>query len=307
MNALDASRLARELRHLHAGPVRAHEPLWRYTTFRMGGPADLSLWPRDLDGLRSSMDFLAARGVPTLLIGSGSHLLVPDGGFRGVVVHTSTLSGIRVDGNEIWAEAGVTLRSLARQAMRSGLGGLEFAADIPGRVGASVAMNAGAYGASLGQRLRQAWVLRPGTDSPTAIGASECGFAAPHASTLLATGATVLAASFQLQPADRADIRTRMSALARRRHERQPQGWPTFGCMFANPAGAHASALLDAAGLKGARLGDAQISEVHANFVLNLGHVRYGDVVQLMDLARARVLALHGIALAPEVRILPES
>ncbi len=307
MTGIDDTRLARELHRLGAGPVVVGEPLSRHTTFRLGGPADLSVWPPHLEALVACLRFLRMCGVPALVVGAGSHLVVPDAGVRAVVVHTSRLTGLRVRAaqGEVWAEAGAPLAALATAALRAALAGLEFAADIPGRVGASVAMNAGAYGVSLGERLREAWVLDPTGTVVSRVGPAACGFR-PHESALLRSGATVLAATFALTPADRRDIARTMSALARRRRARQPRGRPTFGCMFANPPGESAGALIDRAGLKGRRLGGTRISERHANFVLNLGHARYAEVVALMDLARARVRATYGIELRPEVRVVGE-
>ena len=307
MNAQDRVAVGKDLGRLGAADVVSLERLAEHTTFRMGGPADLGFWPDSLDTLVQGLDFLAARGVPTLFLGAGSHVLIPDHGFRGVAVHTDALSERFVTGSTIRVEAGTTLRSLADHALHAGLSGLEFAADIPGHLGASVALNAGAYGSALAERIEAVWVLSrdehgAGVDR---LEPAECGFSR-HASALRRSGRMVLAAAFRLEPEDPKEIQERMEHLSHLRQASQPQGQPTFGCMFSNPPGQHAGRLIEAAGLKGTRVGNVRISRVHANFLINLGGARYADVLRLIDLAKSRVETAHGVQLTPEVEIIPD-
>lgn len=295
-----------ELRTLvRRGEVRFDEPLREHTSFRLGGPADAFVIPATREELRSAVEFARERDLPWILLGRGSNLLVRDAGYRGIVLRTwSCLRGLRVEGREIAAGAGATLAELAHEAAAHSLAGLAFAAGIPGTVGGGVWMNAGAYGGDLSQVLTEVKVYYPGRGEAT-LPLAELGLAY-RTSRFQHERAIIEEARFILAPGEEKAIREEMACLARRRQERQPLNLPSAGSVFRRPPGGYAGPLIEEAGLKGRRIGGAQVSEKHANFIVNLGDATARDVLALIELVQAEVKARTGILLEPEVRIIGE-
>jgi UDP-N-acetylmuramate dehydrogenase len=285
------------------GEVRRAEPLSRHTTLHIGGPADLMVWPDSARGAGAVVALCADRGVPVLPLGRGSNLLVPDAGYRGVVLSTSRMAELVIDGGHVRAGAGLTLGGLGVRTVRAGLAGLEFATGIPGSVGGGLVMNAGAHGGELAPHVEAVWAVGPGDAVPRRLDRAQCGFSYRH-SVFQEGGVLVLEGEFRLEPGSR----ERGEALIRRfrdeRRERQPQRWPNCGSVFKNPPGDHAGRLVERVGGKGRRCGAAQISEVHGNFIVNLGGATYADVLCLIHWAREAVRAQCGIDLELEVRVL---
>ena len=276
----------------------------RYTTMRVGGPADLVALPASAAQAARALALAARRDTPVLVMGGGSNLIVRDGGVRGLVLLLGEpFSRVRVQGRVVYAQAGARLAQAAAAAQRAGLAGLEFAAGIPGTVGGGVAMNAGAYGGELKDCLLWAQVLLQGRLLRLDREGLEMGYRTSRA---LREGGVVLAAAFALTPGDPQAIARRMGELAALRREKQPLNLPSAGSTFKRPPGHFAGALIQQAGLKGLQVGGAQVSEKHAGFVVNLGGATASDVLRLIEQVKARVWEQCGVALECEVRVVGE-
>ena len=301
----DALRTGTEIqRRLGVKTVR-DEALARHTTMRVGGPADLFAVAHNAFELRGMIRFARARGIPFLLLGRGSNLVVGDRGFRGLVIQARA-EGSRLDGDRYLADAGVPMARAATETQQAGLTGLEYGLAIPGTVGGAVWANAGAHGSETASVLESATVLFA-DGSERVLPAAELGFTYRH-SRFKAAGPSpegpaeiVLAAVFSLRSADPAEIKARLDDIRRWRREHQPLGIPSAGSVFRNPPGDAAGRLIDAAGLKGYRVGGAVVSEKHANFIVNDARGTAADVRGVAEHVRAEVLARHGIELAFEV------
>ena len=282
------------------------EPLARFTTMRVGGPADLFATVHNAFELRALVRFARSRGLPHLVLGRGSDVVISDAGVRGLVIQDRA-EGSRVDGERYIADAGVPMARAATETQRAGLTGLEFGLAIPGSVGGAVWANAGAHESDVATIIESARVLdAAGTE--TVVPAAELGLAyrdsrfkhdAPGQPRELIVDAT-----FRLEPADPETIKGRLDDIRRWRQAHQPLGLPSAGSVFRNPPGDSAGRLIDAAGLKGRRIGGAVVSEKHANFVVNDQKGTATDVRRLMETVRAEVVATHGIELAFEVEFL---
>lgn len=279
--------------------IRQHEPMSRHTTMKAGGEADLLVVPQDVEGLRRVMVAAQRAGLPVMILG-GSNVIVQDGGIPGVVVKLSRLNHIRPAGaDRIEAEAGVLLPRLARAAAKAGLSGLEFAIGIPGTVGGSIVMNAGTREGELAPRIESVTLMRPDGEVVT-LEREELRFRYRHAD--LPHGC-VVSARFTLQPAPPAGIDATMTRMLGERNATQPLHSPSAGCVFKNPPGDSAGRLIEAAGLKGHRIGDAQVSERHANFIINRGHAQAGDILTLIRHVGRQVEQRFGVTLELEVKI----
>jgi UDP-N-acetylmuramate dehydrogenase len=285
--------------------ARAREPLARHTSWHVGGPAEVFFEPRDAADLVALLAALPAE-VPVTFIGLGSNVLVRDGGIPGVVVCTH--GGLdrleRVQDTDVRAEAGVPCGRLARQCVTWQLGPADFFAGIPGTVGGALAMNAGAFGGETWPHVRQVEVVdRRGARRIRAAGEYQYGY---RTLTPPAASEWFLAAWFQFAPqpaASSASIR----ALLDRRRDAQPIGTWSGGSTFVNPPGQHAARLIESAGLKGFRIGDAAVSDKHANFLVNDGAATSADLEALIRHIQTVVKSVHGIALETEVRILGQA
>ncbi len=285
------------------GEVLRDEPLARHTSLKVGGPADLLVVPADRDDLQTLIDRLLAANIPYLVLGGGYNLLVRDGGFRGVVISLSSLNRLEdLPGARIAAEAGATNGALVRFAEEWRLAGLEFLIGIPGTVGGALAVNAGAHGEAVLDRVESLTTLREGQIVVT--GKEKLSFGYRHLA--LAPGEIVLAATFRLAPGSAAAIEERIEGFLAHRRTAQRVGYPNAGSFFKNPPGKHAWQLIDAAGLRGFRVGGAQVAEAHANFLVNRGGATARDFIELAGLVKAKVKEQSGILLEEEVRIVGE-
>ena len=281
--------------------IQQHIPLDKYTTLRVGGPADYFAEPASETELIILLDAAKEAGLPVLLMGNGSNLLVRDGGFRGLVIRLGKAFS-RIDPWEggLYAQAGALLSMLACQAAESALTGLEFAQGIPGTVGGGVYMNAGAYGGELGSRIESVTILDRG--AVRRIPGVEMRFGYRH-SRAMEEGWIVLGARFRLEKGRREQIDAAMHDFSTRRKEKQPLNYPSAGSFFKRPAGHFAGALIEGAGLKGRSVGGAQVSEKHAGFLINTGGATAADFLKLMMQVQETVQSAYGVALEPEVRI----
>ena len=284
--------------------LRAEEPMSRHTTFRVGGPAALMALPRSAEELQTVLRLARREGIVPFFLGKGSNLLVSDRGVDGFLIKLSGgLDSIRLaDGDQLEAGAGATLAQTAVFAADHGLTGLEFAHGIPGSVGGGVFMNAGAYDGELKQVLLWADCLdETGQVRRLAGEELELGY---RRSVFSSLPWVVTAARFQLKPGDPEEIRERMAELARRRRSKQPLEYPSAGSTFKRPPGHFAGGLIEQCGLKGTRIGGAQVSEKHAGFVINTGGATCEDILALIRLVRETVQRQTGVWLEPEVRLL---
>jgi len=281
--------------------VRRDEPLSRHTSWHVGGPADVFFNPADRAELASFLRSVPA-GVPIQWIGLGSKLLVRDGGIRGIVISThGTLEALeRVNDTTVRAEAGVACARIARQCIKWGLGPAEFFAGIPGTLGGALAMNAGAFGGETWRHVKSVETIdRSGTTHTRERHEYQVSYR--HVAPPVAEEWFICARlEFEQRPGAHAG---EVRALLARRKASQPIGEWSCGSVFTNPPGDHAARLIEAAGLKGFRIGDASVSTKHANFIINHGQARAADVEDLIGHVRATVERLHGVALKPEVRI----
>lgn len=286
-----------------AGPCGAlHEPLAPYTSFRVGGPADLLVSPDSPQLLQRLLAAAAEAGVPRTIIGGGSNLLVADEGVRGLVVRIARpLGRMLFQGSQVHVEAGASLPGLAGQCARRGLAGLEFAGGIPGTVGGAVVMNAGANQSNIGQTLR--WVDAFSLAGEARRFPAEELELSYRRSRFQREPWVIASALLMLEPDDPAQIRARMQAYLERRRRTQPLGTHNAGSIFKNPPGDYAGRLLEAVGAKGWMEGAAQVSTRHANFIINRGGARAADVWRLIRRMQQAVEDRFGIQLELEVRL----
>ena len=279
-------------------------PMSRYTTLRVGGPADCMAEPADIHELKTLLELARRYEVPVTVVGNGSNLLVLDSGIRGLAVRFGrAYSGCEVSGDVITAQSGILLSDLAQRAQAAGLAGLEFASGIPGTLGGAVVMNAGAYGGEIAQVILGAEVLSGDRILP--LSREELELSYRH-SRMQRTGELLLSARFSLTPDDPESIRLRMADLQQRRRDKQPLNYPSAGSFFKRPEGAYAAQLIDEAGLKGCRIGGAMVSDKHAGFLVNVGGATAADFIALMHHVQETVYRSSGFRLEPEVRILGE-
>lgn len=294
--------MAAQQRNVH-GELRAHEPMSRHTSWRVGGPAESFFVPSSIDDLSSFLRELHP-DVPVFWFGVGSNLLVRDGGIPGVVISAARILKdlAHVEADVVRAGGGVPCTQLARQCIRWGLGPSEFFAGIPGTVGGALAMNAGAHGGETWERVASVRTIdRSGVIHQRAPGEYTVGYRS-------VTGPSnewFIEAHFRFDPDVTPSLQT-LNEMLERRRTTQPLGLPSCGSVFRNPPGDHAARLIEAAGLKGHSIGGAEVSEKHANFIINKNNATASDVEALIEYVRDTVLQTHGIELVHEVRIVGE-
>jgi UDP-N-acetylenolpyruvoylglucosamine reductase len=288
--------------------VERDHPLARFTTVRTGGPADYLARPDSIERLVELLAWAKGLGIPIGMIGSGSNLLVADQGFTGLAIKLDgEFQTIDRDGELVSLGGAVRLPSAAAKSVAWGLSGLEFGVNIPGTAGGAVRMNANAYGGRLADVIESV-VLCDASGSRT-VGTEELGFG--YRSSSIDSDQVVARVGFRLAPEDPDRIRERLAEMRAWRKETQPSGIKTFGSTFKNPedpaaGGMSAGQLLDRAGCRGLTVGGARFSEVHANFIENMGEATTADVVAVMAAGRERVEGECGVLLEPEVQVLGE-
>ncbi len=302
----DFDLLARELAPFCAEDgLRRDCPMGQQTSFRCGGNAAIFALPSSAEGLAEMIGLLKSRQVPYMFMGNGSNLLFTDAGYAGVVIKAgAAFEEMSVSGREIRAGAGVPLARIARAAASEGLTGLEFASGIPGSLGGAVFMNAGAYGGEMEQVLASVTSM-DGSGRLIERKTEELGLSYRR-SVFQENGEFILSAVIRLEKGDRDAIEERMRELAAQRSAKQPLNLPSAGSFFKRPEGHFAGRLIEDCGLKGLRVGGAQISPLHAGFVVNCGGATATDVLDLMRVVQETVLDRTGVLLEPEVRIIGE-
>ncbi len=289
------------------GEVRFDEPMARHTTLRIGGPVDAWVAPRTHAAVCRLRRVCAEAGVVSRGFGSGSNLLVRDGGVRGVAISLKHLASVArsddTEGANLHVEAGAATGKLLSFATQQEMGGVEFLGGVPGTVGGGLIMNAGTYlGEFKDVTVRVHSVDERGEEVSRA--AAECGFAYRHST--LPPSELVVRATLRLPPRPRAEIERAVRDLRDRRRAREPHGVANAGSIFKNPPNDFAGRLIEAAGLKGRRVGDAQVSPVHANWLVNTGNARAAELLELVDIVRAAVVERFGVRLELEVKVVGE-
>ena len=285
------------------GELLRNEPMSRHTSWRAGGPAELFFIPSSIEDLQVFLRELDTE-IPIFWLGVGSNLLVRDGGIRGVVISaTAILKKLeRIETYLVRAGSGVPCTQLARQCIRWGLGPSEFFAGIPGTVGGALTMNAGAHGGETWERVESVRTIdRAGEIHQR----SPAEYSVGYRSVTGPTNEWFLEATFRFEPGVTASMEA-MKEMLERRKATQPLGLPSCGSVFRNPPGDHAARLIEAAGLKGYRIGGAEVSPKHANFIINTGNATATDIEELIEHVRQTVIEQHGVELRHEVRIVGE-
>jgi len=294
-----------ELQAAGVGDVRVEEPMNRHTTWRIGGPADCLIVPDTKEQLIDAIRIMHEHGVPWTVFGKGSNTLVTDKGIRGVVIKLGDdYDTARYEGDVVHAGASYSFVKLSWQAAKKGLTGLEFAGGIPGTVGGAVYMNAGAHGSDVSRILLGAEVVL-GTGEVATYSADDMEYSYRH-SVLQEKGGIVINATFQLAYGDRKEIAAAMASYKERRTKTQPLSQKCAGSVFRNPPNHYAAQLIESCGLKGKQIGGAEVSQLHANFIVNTGNATADDVLTLIKHIQRTVQEQRGIHLVPEVLVVGE-
>ncbi len=274
-----------------------------YTSFKIGGKADIMIFPDSFTKLSEIIKYSKSKDIPALILGKGSNLLVSDDGFRGVVINTCKLDNIElIDKTTIKCQSGVSLSRLCRFALDNSLSGLEFAFGIPGTAGGAAYMNAGAYGGEMKDVLISCEHIDSNGEINSFIG-DELNLGYRH-SVYSDTNLVILSLTLKLRKGNKDEIKAKMDELIAKRKDKQPLEYPSAGSTFKRPEGYFAGALIEQCGLKGFTVGGAQVSEKHAGFVINIGGATANDVIGVIEHCKSKVLTETGVALEPEVKII---
>ncbi len=285
--------------------VLRDEPMSRHTTFRIGGPADFFVQPSCMEEIKAVRELCRSGKMPCYIMGNGSDLLVGDRGYRGVIIQIcKRMNEVRAEGERIFVQSGALLSKTASAAYDASLTGMEFASGIPGTVGGALRMNAGAYDGEMKQIVESVEVLTAdGEVLVLSVGELGMGY---RTSVISKNDYVALSAVLKLKKGEKSDIRARMDELKKKRVEKQPLEYGSAGSTFKRPEGHFAGKLVQEAGLRGYRVGDAQVSEKHCGFVINRGNATAAEVAQLMEDVADRVQEKFGIRLDPEVKKIGE-
>lgn len=298
-------KMANELKEKVEGQVLAQAPMKNFTTWRVGGPADLLVIPHTVEDVQEILLFTKKHQLPLMVIGNGSNILVRDGGIRGLVLKLAGgLKSYHLEGNILVAEGGVMLPTLSKIALKESLSGLEFAAGIPATLGGAIIMNAGAFGQEIGSIVEHVELI-DFEGKQKKLSGDELKFSY-RKSALQSKKEIIIRAALQLQPGIKEDIAASMKAKLSFRKKMQPLDHPTAGSVFCNPPDDYAGRLIEAVGLKGYSIGDAVISTKHANFIINRGNATGREILTLIKTIQERVYEQKGVLLVPEVLIMGE-
>lgn len=285
--------------------IMVYEPLSNHTSFKVGGRCDMLIYPNSAESLKELYTKCKAISLNSFILGNGSNVLFNDRGFRGVVfVISHEIGGILVDENTVTAEAGASLAKLCITALDNGLTGLEFAYGIPGTVGGAVYMNAGAYGGEIKDIIKT--VTAVDTNGKLITFTSDELDMGYRKSVFTDKDYVILSATFELTQGDKTEIKAKMDDLMSRRKDKQPLEYPSAGSTFKRPEGTFAGLVIEQSGLKGYTVGGAQVSEKHANFVINKGGAKASDIITLIDDVKKTVKEKTGYDLECEVKLIPD-
>ena len=303
MDKIDANKIISALtREIPGISAVCDEPMKNHTSFKIGGPADVFISPKNENEVIAAVDFLKKEGIDYIIMGNGSNLLVSDDGIRGCVLSLGkNFSYLNCIDDTIYASAGTLLSRIAALALENSLTGFEFASGIPGSLGGAIVMNAGAYGGEMKDVIvTTKYIDTDGTIKKCTRTEHEF----LYRKSRFGNGEIILSSSIKLQKGNQTEIKDVMNDLAARRKEKQPIELPSAGSTFKRPEGYFAAKLIDDAGLRGYRTGDAMVSQKHCGFVVNMGNATFSDVTNLMAHIRNVVYQKFGVELEPEVKII---
>lgn len=290
------------------GGVRFNEAMGRHTSFRIGGPAEVMFFPEDISDLKMVLKVARTKGIPVFILGMGTNLLVRDGGIPGITINLKSLNKIKIletpnselqTPNFIYVEAGVTLPKLLSFTAKNGLEGLEFTAGIPGALGGAIVMNAGTKEGEMKDILDSVTLIN--NDGELVVVMKDDIPFGYRRSGL--EGMVIVGATLRLRKGEPDEIKKRIRIRLEERAIKEPSGIPNAGSIFKNPESDSAGKVIEETGLKGFRMGDAEISQIHANFIVNKGKAKSSDVISLMRVIEEKVFKEKGIVLEPEIRI----
>lgn len=289
------------------GTVLVDEPLSKHTSWKIGGPADAFIIPEGKEKLITTIKLLNLNGIEWKIIGKGSNLLVLDRGFRGAIISLNheEFQKIEINQTQVITGANVSLVRLANLVAKQGLTGLEFAGGIPGTVGGAIYMNAGAHGSDISKVMQEAEILNEFGEIE--IWQANDFLFSYRTSAVQTRKATILSAKFELQLGDRKKIAENMSTFKSRRQKTQPYNLPNAGSVFRNPPNDYAGRLIEELGLKGYQIGGARVSELHANFIVNIDNATAEDVLKLIGTLKEKVYSTYKVELFSEIEIIGES
>jgi UDP-N-acetylmuramate dehydrogenase len=294
------------IKSIVSGSVLFDEPMSNYTSMGVGGTADIFLSPITIEDLQTCISCLSDNKVPFIPVGNCTNLIVRDGGYRGAVISLKGLETVEVSNEEedavlLRAQTGAQLSKLVELSVRKSLTGVEFCAGIPGSVGGGVKMNAGAYGKELKDVVAFVSLIN-GDGIIKEVARDNLQF--EYRNLVLADATVIVGAGFCLRRGSQADIRERISHIMGMRKTKHPLAYRSAGSVFKNPPNEPAGKIIDEVGLKGFRIGDAMVSKIHGNFIVNLGRATARDIIFLMDIIKKKVLEERGILLEPEIKII---
>ena len=285
--------------------IKLDEPMKKHISFRVGGPADILVKPRTEEQIKNIIDFAKKENIPYIVKGNGSNLLVRDGGIRGIVIEiTDNFNSYEIEDKIIKVQSGALLSIIGRAALKQNLKGFEFAAGIPGTIGGALAMNAGAYGGEMKDIVKSVRLMD--TDGNIFNFSNEDMQFGYRKSILSKSDYIVLGAEIELEKGDYEEIKEIMKDFSNRRTTKQPLNLPSAGSTFKRPEGYFAAKLIDDSGLRGLTLRNAQVSDKHCGFVVNLGDAKASDILDLMYVVKSTVKNKFGVTLEEEVKILGE-
>jgi UDP-N-acetylmuramate dehydrogenase len=286
------------------GKVLFDASMRQFTSMKVGGPADSLLFPRNVWELRKVIRYARRKKIPRLILGRGTNLVVRDKGVRGWVINlTQGLKKIQMDGEVIEAEAGLPLQRLVQFSVRKGFTGLEPFFGIPGTVGGGLAMNAGAWGAELKDILLSLTLMKEDGDI---VERSRSKLRFSYRGLVIPFSWIILKGRFQLKKGKKEEVLERVKSYSKMRKQKQPLDYPSAGSIFKNPKEGPAGKWIEEAGLKGFRIGQAMVSERHANFIINLGKAKAEEVIRLMEFVEKKIYEEKGISLEREVKVVGE-
>ena len=295
-------KLKQKLLEIKNLKVELDQPLSEYTTFKVGGPTDILVVPTTISSLQEAVPLITDSEWPVFILGAGSNIIVSDEGFNGIVIWMKELNDIQIDGNKLIAHTGVKLKKIARQALKAELSGLEFASGIPGSLGGAIYMNAGAYGGEIKDVISSVTCLNyQGETINLTKEELNLGY---RQSIIQEKKLIAIKSEFKLQSGNYETIKNKIKELETKRWNKQPMDMPSAGSIFKRPENHYAGALIDEAGLKGTRIGDAQVSTKHAGFIVNLGSATAQDIKKLVEHIQQEVYNYSGIKLETEPKFI---
>ena len=285
--------------------ILKNEPMKKHTSFQIGGPADLMLMASEAQHIRTAIFECRSMDIPYYVIGNGSNLLVRDKGFRGLIIKISERFGkISVNDNKVWAQAGALISAVSKMAIEAGLSGLEFAVGIPGSIGGAIAMNAGAYKGEMKDVVLSVLVLNKDCEELELT--NEALDFSYRNSRIQEKDLIMLEVFMELTHGNRKAINTLADEYTSLRQMKQPLSFPSAGSVFKRPPGNFAGKLIDEAGLRGLKVGDAQVSDLHCGFIINLGNATANDIIALTEIVKVTVKKKTGIDLFLEIKVIGE-